>query len=88
MGLALVWSGRYGQFEKVLSNRYGNWRGKLFLVGFLGCGDVLTRGCLDGVSQMFADFVGTRRKPIVIGHCFGGLIAQILACCAAARGRG
>ena len=47
----------------VLSDRYGVWAGKLFLVGFWAAAMSSLVGVWNGVSMMFADFVGHR-----LGH--------------------
>ena len=42
----------------VLADRYGSWMGKLFLVGFWAAAMSSLVGVWNGVSLMFADFVG------------------------------
>jgi Mn2+/Fe2+ NRAMP family transporter len=45
----------------VLGDRYGTWAGKLFLVGFWAAAMSSLVGVWNGVSMMFADFVGHLR---------------------------
>ncbi|GMA41257.1 hypothetical protein GCM10025883_33020 [Mobilicoccus caccae] len=48
----------------VLADRYGEWAGKLFLVGFWAAAMSSLVGVWNGVSMMFADFAGTLfRRP-------------------------
>ncbi|GMA20541.1 hypothetical protein GCM10025862_25620 [Arsenicicoccus piscis] len=42
----------------VLADRYGSWAGKVFLVGFWAAAMSSLVGVWNGVSMMFADFVG------------------------------
>jgi Mn2+/Fe2+ NRAMP family transporter len=44
--------------SNVLADRYGNWMGKLFLVGFWAAAMSSLVGVWNGVSLMFADFMG------------------------------
>ena len=46
----------------VLADRYGTWSGKVFLVGFWAAAMSSLVGVWNGVSMMFADFVGHVRK--------------------------
>ncbi len=45
----------------MLENRYGDWAGKLFLVGFWAAAMSSLVGVWNGVSLMFADFVAHTR---------------------------
>lgn len=45
----------------VLADRYGDWAGKVFLVGFWAAAMSSLVGVWNGVSMMFADFVGHLR---------------------------
>lgn len=48
----------------VLADRYGNWMGKLFLIGFWAASMSSLVGVWNGVSLMFADFFGhVQGKP-------------------------
>jgi Mn2+/Fe2+ NRAMP family transporter len=44
--------------SNVLADRYGNWAGKVFLIGFWAAAMSSLVGVWNGVSMMFADFVG------------------------------
>ena len=44
--------------SEVLADRYGTWAGKVFLVGFWAAAMSSLIGVWNGVSMMFADFVG------------------------------
>ncbi|MFK5582985.1 Nramp family divalent metal transporter [Serinicoccus sp. LYQ131] len=46
----------------VLQERYGDWAGTIFLVGFWSAAMSSLVGVWNGVSMMFADFVGHARK--------------------------
>jgi len=58
-----VGTGDQGMLDlsRVLADRYGDWFGKLFLVGFWAAAMSSLVGVWNGVSLMFADFVGTLR---------------------------
>jgi Mn2+/Fe2+ NRAMP family transporter len=58
-----VGTGDQGMLDlsKVLADRYGNWFGKLFLIGFWAAAMSSLVGVWNGVSLMFADFMGTVR---------------------------
>ena len=58
-----VGTGDQGMLDlsNVLADRYGDWFGKLFLVGFWAAAMSSLVGVWNGVSLMFADFVGTLR---------------------------
>ncbi|CAA9398069.1 Nramp family divalent metal transporter [uncultured Nocardioides sp.] len=47
--------------SEVLADRYGTWAGKVFLVGFWAAAMSSLIGVWNGVSMMFADFVGHAR---------------------------
>ena len=50
--------------SRVLADRYGTWAGKVFLVGFWAAAMSSLIGVWNGVSMMFADFVGhVRGEP-------------------------
>ncbi|MCD0157212.1 MULTISPECIES: Nramp family divalent metal transporter [unclassified Deinococcus] len=51
----------------VLAERYGPWAGKVFLVGFASAAMSSLLGVWNGVSLMFADFVG-RSRGLASGH--------------------
>ena len=53
--------------SKVLADRYGDWMGKLFLVGFWAAAMSSLVGVWNGVSLMFADYVGEIRR-LPAGH--------------------
>ncbi|WP_151526711.1 Nramp family divalent metal transporter [Serinicoccus kebangsaanensis] len=48
--------------SRVLGDRYGSWAGTIFLVGFWSAAMSSLVGVWNGVSMMFADFVGHARK--------------------------
>ncbi|WP_298750021.1 Nramp family divalent metal transporter [uncultured Serinicoccus sp.] len=48
--------------SEVLRDRYGTWAGTVFLVGFWAAAMSSLVGVWNGVSMMFADFVGHARK--------------------------
>ncbi|QCX28489.1 Nramp family divalent metal transporter [Nocardioides jishulii] len=48
--------------SEVLEDRYGQWAGKVFLVGFWAAAMSSLVGVWNGVSLMFADFVARTRK--------------------------
>ncbi|WP_275106514.1 Nramp family divalent metal transporter [Nocardioides daphniae] len=48
--------------SEVLDDRYGEWAGKIFLVGFWAAAMSSLVGVWNGVSLMFADFVARARK--------------------------
>ena len=53
--------------SNVLADRYGTWMGKVFLIGFWAAATSSLIGVWNGVSLMFADFVGHLRK-LPVGH--------------------
>ncbi len=50
------------QLSDVLAARYGEWAGKVFLVGFWAAAMSSLLGVWNGVSMMFADFMGHATK--------------------------
>lgn len=48
----------------ILAERYGFWAGQMFLVGFWAASMSSLIGVWNGVSMMFADFVGNSRRRI------------------------
>lgn len=55
------------KLSAVLTDRFGLWSGKLFLVGFWAAAMTSLVGVWNGVSLMFADFVG-RSRGLPAGH--------------------
>lgn len=48
--------------SRVLGERYGSWAGTVFLIGFWSAAMSSLVGVWNGVSMMFADFIGHARK--------------------------